>query len=390
MGKKVIAALAAFLIVFGSSTFTLADTPSAVGTKYYGVDIYHGDSENNQVNWSLLSQEKTFVYIKSSEGISYTDPMWKSNVNCVKTTNMLWGPYHFIRFNSNPISQADGFWNRIKGTGFSLIPAVDVESYDVNNITSQEIRTKLREFISEFQRVSGITPIVYTYTSYANANLKNYFTDCKLWLADYRGYAGDVVGWGVWHAWQYSEKGNVDAIANDEVDLDIATSGIFLNSSTEPASSTPSQSQNQSSSRTPVTRTVTGGSFYVRTGPGSQYSIVTSVSNGFNAIGWSDTQSGSWFELTNGQYISNKAFSKSESKTTTHAISSSNSYISVGSYVSISSNAKYGGQSKGKLVPSWVKAGKYKVLSRKTINGETEALLSNIDSWVPVRYLFYK
>lgn len=216
-----------------------AATPSAGTACSHGVDIYHGTSENGQINWNLLAQTQGFAYIKCDEGTSHVDPMWTSNRNAAAAYGMAWGPYHFLRLNSDPIVQADNYWTRIKGTGYTLIPAVDVESYDgVQDASS--MRRIIRAFIAEFQRISGITPVLYTYTSYANDILRGQFTDCPLWLADYRGYAGNVVSWGSWQAWQYSEHGQVEAIANNEVDLDYATSGIYMSAPVPANPSAPS------------------------------------------------------------------------------------------------------------------------------------------------------
>lgn len=217
--KKIIALIVMFFML---TTACFADS-------LRGIDIYHGDSENNQINWTSLKSQIDFIYIKCDEGENYIDPMFTENVKNAKAQNIPFGEYHFIRFNSNPISQADNFYERIKNTGYSLIPAVDFESMDVPNITSAELRQKLREFITEFQKVSGITPIIYCSTSWANDYLQGYFTDCKLWLADYRGYAGSTQ-WSKWSAWQYTDRGNIPAIQNNEIDMDYGTTDIFLNS----------------------------------------------------------------------------------------------------------------------------------------------------------------
>ncbi|ADU25698.1 glycoside hydrolase family 25 protein [Ethanoligenens harbinense] len=216
----------------------MAVTPPGGAVSYHGVDIYHGTSDNGQINWNRLAQTQNFVYIKTDEGISYVDRMWTINRTAAAAHGMAWGPYHFLRLNSDPVKQADSFWARIRGTGYSLVPAVDVESYDGQQ-SAASMRQIIRAFITELQRVSGITPVLYTYTAYANDILRGQFTDCPLWLADYRGYAGDVVGWGAWDAWQYSEHGQIEAISNNEVDLDYATAGIYVGGAHTPANPYP-------------------------------------------------------------------------------------------------------------------------------------------------------
>lgn len=194
----------------------------------HGVDIYHGDSENGQINWAQLAATQNFVYIKADEGEHTVDPMFTANVSAAKSHGMQWGTYHFLRLYSpaSAILQADNYWSRIKSLGWTLTPAVDCESHDGQG-TAAGMRSCIRAFVTEFQRVAGFKPILYTYTSYATDYLHSDFSDCLLWLADYRGYSGNVEGWYSWAAWQYSESGTIPAIANDEVDLDKATVGIM-------------------------------------------------------------------------------------------------------------------------------------------------------------------
>ena len=122
----------------------------------------------------------------------------------------------------------DFFWSQIKGKNYSIIPAVDCESHDGQQ-TAAGMRACLRSFIDEFYKVAGFKPVLYTYTSYADEFLKGQFSDCILWQADYRDYAGTVQGWTKYSMWQYSDKGNVSGIFN-KADLDIAdsSSAIFM------------------------------------------------------------------------------------------------------------------------------------------------------------------
>lgn len=228
--KRLIAmVIAAALLLTPVAIPARADTPAASTPLYHGIDIYHGTSSNGQINWNRLSQTMQFVYIKADEGENWVDPMFTQNTAASESVGLPWGPYHFLRMYSPESAkrQAGNYYARIRGKSYSLLPAVDVESFDGQE-TAAGVRACVRAFVDEFKSRAGYAPLLYTSTNYANQILRGRFTDCKLWLADYRGYAGDVVGWGAWHIWQYSASGRVDAIDNDEVDLDRATAGIFL------------------------------------------------------------------------------------------------------------------------------------------------------------------
>jgi GH25 family lysozyme M1 (1,4-beta-N-acetylmuramidase) len=229
MRKKIISiALAAVVSV--AAVFM----PVSAAT-YHGVDIYNGTWI---VDFSQLSRAKDFVYIKSSEGEHTADTRYETNVSGAKQFGMRWGPYHFLRMYSSAsaVKQADYFWNRVKGSGYTIIPAVDCESHDGQQ-TAAGIRACIRAFVNEFQRVSGIKPVIYCSTSYANDILRGQFGDCQLWQADYRGYAGVVAGWS-YSAWQYSSSGVVPGISN-RADLDVTDGSIFTNSA--PAAAADSQ-----------------------------------------------------------------------------------------------------------------------------------------------------
>lgn len=217
-----------FMALLSGALFARADLPPDGAATLHGVDIYHGTSENGQIDWQELTKSENFVYIKADEGEHTADPMFCANYLNAEARSMPWGPYHFLRLYSpeSATLQADYFWSRIKGTGWTLTPAVDCESHDGQQ-TAAGMRDCIRAFVTEFKRVSGLTPTIYTSTSYANDYLRGAFADCPHWLADYRGFSGSVEGWKTWTAWQYSESGRIPAIVNGEVDLDAATVDIF-------------------------------------------------------------------------------------------------------------------------------------------------------------------
>lgn len=240
--KKAFIAVAVGASVIFVPIAAKADTPPSGSAPYHGIDVYEGDS---QIDWAQVAKSQQFAWIKVSEGENYVDSSYITNLSGAKANNILWGPYQFLRMYS-PESckrQADNFWSRIKDTGFTVIPAIDCETYD-GNTTSDQIRACIRAFVDEFETLSGYKPIIYTYTNYANNNaLSQYFSDCRLWQADYRGYTGDT-GFPSWSAWQYTSKGTVSGIANHYVDLSIATKDIFINSLPS-STSTPQPTSNK-------------------------------------------------------------------------------------------------------------------------------------------------
>lgn len=91
----------------------------------------------------------------------------------------------------------------------------DAETY--KGITRGNNSIIVAAFLDEVS-AQGLYPMLYTYTSFANAYLDmNALHAYDLWLADYRGYMG-IDGASIW---QYSSDGAVDGISG-RVDMNIA------------------------------------------------------------------------------------------------------------------------------------------------------------------------
>src|ERR1700742_3208142 len=90
-----------------------------------GMDIYHGDS----ISWNSLSPHIQFVYCKATQGATFVDNMFTTNVNAVKNKNLIPGAYHFLTFQDSAQAQANNFL--AQGFDFSaantLPPALDLE-----------------------------------------------------------------------------------------------------------------------------------------------------------------------------------------------------------------------------------------------------------------------
>jgi len=68
---------------------------SEFSDKYFvrGIDVSH---HNSFINWEQLRDENvTFVYLKSTEGMSHKDKNYKSNYRAAKTAGLKVGTYHF-------------------------------------------------------------------------------------------------------------------------------------------------------------------------------------------------------------------------------------------------------------------------------------------------------
>jgi lysozyme len=198
-----------------------------------GMDIYHGDS----INWGSLSPHIQFVYCKSSQGATYKDPMFTSNVNSAKGKGLIVGAYHFLTFADSAQAQVANFL----GCGFdfsapgSLPPALDVEwqvgsdpanTNELNQFITDNQQTCVQiiaDWLSAVSAQTNRTPVIYT----AKGFMSEYFSGITqfggnpLWIPAYQQQEpGLPPGWEAYAIWQYSDNATIPG-TDGGLDLDI-------------------------------------------------------------------------------------------------------------------------------------------------------------------------
>lgn len=226
----------------------LCATTIPASAEQQGIDISHYDGA---VDFAAVktSGHGDFTYIKATEGEGYVDSRFTRNRQSASAAGVPWGPYHFFRAYSvaSAQTQADHFWQTIKGTGYSLRPVVDVETADGQQ-RAADVRAILQAFCDRFQQLSGENPVIYSYTSYINEyGLARAFGGYLLWQADYRSSRSDT-GWDA-QVWQYSDKGHVAGVTAPSVDLNVLyDTSVYESGQAVAASATPVQPAPQESS----------------------------------------------------------------------------------------------------------------------------------------------
>lgn len=85
-----------------------------------------------------------------------------------------------------------------------------------------------------------------------------------------------------------------------------------------------------------------------------------------------------------GRALAEAILNKSISTTTVAKVVST---LKIGAKVKIKNGAKYGGAANGKAIPSAYIGKKYTVTKTQKNNGQQEALIKQLNSWVPTKYL---
>lgn len=210
----------------------------------FGIDISHHNKtiDFNRVKVSGVDT----VIIKATEGASYTDPKFLEHYNNAKDKGFNIGFYHFLYELSDPIKQAEHFWNAIKDKAYNVIPVLDAERNKDGKFNRTSYTDFCLAFLKRFKELSGIDCIVYTYTSFANSLMDSRLKPYLLWEANYyvnNGLEHNRKGltniWGnniIGH--QYTSTGKVGGIVTD-VDLNNFTEDILINKASDSVENKP-------------------------------------------------------------------------------------------------------------------------------------------------------
>lgn len=197
---------------------------SRSNTNLKGIDIshYQGSIDFNKVAAAAIQ----IVYIKATEGTSYTDPLLKTYYAGAKAAGLKVGFYHFFRANKGAVQQAQFFVNAIQGMAYDCRLMLDIET--TQGLGKDTLSGLAKTFLDEILNLTGQDGVLYTYTSFAKTSLNSTLAAYPLWIADYGRNTPNVNGiWNSWVGFQYSDKGVVPGIAAG-VDSDEFTEDILL------------------------------------------------------------------------------------------------------------------------------------------------------------------
>lgn len=178
-----------------------------------GVDLSH---HNGVIDFERLSHADTdvgFIYIKATEGTDFIDPQFIDNARGAVAIGIPVGAYHFFRYDTDGELQALNFLRALRGRGFRLPPAVDVEDWgNPDGHATALIVERLRALTDGLAR-EGYTPVIYTNTDGYHRLIKGNFDSLPLWISSF-SYPplDDDPENRRWSLWQYSHRGSVPGI----------------------------------------------------------------------------------------------------------------------------------------------------------------------------------
>ncbi len=249
MKKKLIAvsvfiALSTILIPAIGVKALAATMPPAGNANLSTIDISHynvpldsnGNYQYDKINWASVKSSQKAVYIKATEGRTYTDPCYKTLAAAAQSAGVSHSFYHFFWPSATAAintQQADYFYEAIKNLGYDCVPVLDIEqtneSSDMPALSKDKISKAVKAFADEFKSKSGRDIMIYTYNNFIDSYFDSSLSKYKLWVARYSGEVQDTSVWHSWDMWQYTNSLAVSGMPV-AVDANKATGNIFLNS----------------------------------------------------------------------------------------------------------------------------------------------------------------
>jgi len=189
-----------------------------------GVDVAaHQHPGGTPIDWSKVRTDgQSFAFVKATEGGDWVNPHYVEDVQAAHAAGLKTGAYHYARPSTDAKTQAANFAAQIAlAPDQTLPPALDIEVDEGKS--AAQLEQWIEEFTSELKRLTGRTPMIYTYKYFwmGQINTSQKFSDMPLWLAAYQDQAPEAVGgWKKLSFWQRSGSGKVAGIPTD-VDMNL-------------------------------------------------------------------------------------------------------------------------------------------------------------------------
>ena len=182
-----------------------------------GIDV---SNHNGSINWKKVSSDDKgihFVYIKSTEGATYSDPRFLENAKGASAAGLHVGAYHYFRMTSSAQAQFKSFKRALDTVPFALF---------LWWMWKHETRSQWPSFgivclffFSFLEKASGVHPVIYgTNHSYRELCGNSFDEKHPLCIGRYESSVPVVPGESHYTVWQYSEKGREEGIEK-KVDL---------------------------------------------------------------------------------------------------------------------------------------------------------------------------
>ncbi len=195
-----------------------------------GIDVSHWQGI---IDWQKVADDGIqHVFIKMSEGETYTDIKFYDNWHAAKSAGLKVNVYHYFKAletSKNQLVNINRNLSLVEFDPSTNLLAIDVEQRGNEKASKDEMTDQLQELLDSIKRDIPLDgyPILYCSPAYWDSaiNWEKYdFGIHPLWIANWNVEKPQIPQtWQkselTWSWWQYSSKGKVNGI-NGPVDLD--------------------------------------------------------------------------------------------------------------------------------------------------------------------------
>jgi lysozyme len=189
------------------------------------------------IDWQrVAASQKKFVFIKATEGASFVDPFFQYNWQSARAVGMIRGAYHYFRPQQPVEQQVSNFVAAVGRLEHNdLPPVLDLEVPEQWAPIEMSKRVGLvLAWLNGVEKALGVAPIIYLSPNFVRNVLGTQYAEplkrYHLWIANYTNAPEPIVPspWTAWTFWQHSDKGTVDGITCNVVDLDWFAGSVRL------------------------------------------------------------------------------------------------------------------------------------------------------------------
>lgn len=179
------------------------------------IDVSHHQKE---IDWKKVAADGVQgVFIKATEGVGYTDPLFRANVQGALGAGLKVGFYHYCRpeTGNTAAKEAESFLAAVAGLPASLPHVLDVEEAAAN-LGAAKLTDWCYSWLQTVEQRSVHRVMVYTGAYFASKYLGAKLAKWPLWVAHY-GVNQPMANptWQRWSVFQYTSSGKVAGIAGN-------------------------------------------------------------------------------------------------------------------------------------------------------------------------------
>lgn len=162
----------------------------------------------------------SFAYAKATEGTDFTAATFAQKRRDAKEAGVLFGAYHFFKFDRDPVAQAEHFLNAYEPENGDLPPMLDLE--DEQPLAPAARISMISKFLLNIEpHLDGAKMVLYMGAYYWSdcLNSTDGFAGHPLWLAQYVSHSTIdrpylmPHAWEKWTFWQRSDAQQVGGVS---------------------------------------------------------------------------------------------------------------------------------------------------------------------------------